>query len=98
MVAKGDRTPEKRKAGGSALLLTTISTSNPRHSDQGKHVVPVVAGKSSVSPLVPLRDRRWPMKPSPTNPRAIMAQVDGSGTAATEKAFPSIELSADPAA
>ena len=27
----------------------------------------------------------------------IIAQVDGSGTAVTEKAFPSIELSADPA-
>jgi hypothetical protein len=47
--------------------------------------------------------RRKAAYPSPTKPSSIIAQVDGSGTAAltetavTEKAFPSIELSADPA-
>ena len=43
------------------------------------------------------RDPRHPKNPSPPNPSAIIAQVEGSGTAVTEKAFPSIELSADPA-
>jgi hypothetical protein len=37
------------------------------------------------------------MKPSPPKPSAIIAHDGGSGTAATEKAFPSIELSANPA-
>jgi hypothetical protein len=41
--------------------------------------------------------RRNVAYPSPTKPSSIIAQVDGSGTAVTEKAFPSIELSADPA-
>jgi hypothetical protein len=53
---------------------------------------------------VVFRDPRQPRRPKPAKPVAIIAQVDGSGTAATEddtavteKAFPSIELSADPA-
>jgi hypothetical protein len=46
---------------------------------------------------VVFRDPRQPRKPRPAKPASIIAQVDGSGTAVTEKAFPSIELSADPA-
>jgi hypothetical protein len=73
------------------LRTTFISGGRGRLSGRPSFVV-------AYAVIATLRDRRWPMKPSPTNPRAIMAQVDGSGTAATEKAFPSIELSADPAA
>jgi hypothetical protein len=65
----------------------------------------VICGTGQIATAKPFDLRRNAAYPSPTKPSSIIAQVDGSGTAAVEtafpgvveKAFPSIELSADPA-
>lgn len=39
--------------------------------------------QATASDIVPLRERRYVMKPTPAKPRIIMAQVEDSGTAET---------------
>jgi hypothetical protein len=63
--------------------------------DAGKRVI---CDDSQIETAKPFDLCRNAAYPRPTKPSSIIAQVDGSGTAVTEKAFPSIELSADPAA
>jgi hypothetical protein len=64
----------------------------------------VICDDRQIATGKPFELRRNAAYPSPTKPSSIIAQVDGSGTtpaltetAVTEKAFPSTELSADPA-
>jgi len=58
----------------------------------------VICEDGQIATAKPFDLRRNVAYPIPTKPRSIIAQVDGSGTPFTEKAFPSIELSADPRA
>src|SRR6266700_7753736 len=57
---------------------------NKKPPEGGSQSNPMIVDQAAIGALsTPLfRERRYPKKPIPANPRIIIAQVDGSGTAA----------------